>query len=100
MTLTGIREGFINSKVPLIQYTLSLILLTVVFAAVTFCVQFFGSGIFVIGYYMAVLIGILMGLPKSGKNSTNLNEYMTTNSPFFDKGKLVEAMRGSSGLPK
>ena len=99
MTLTGIREGFITSRVPLIQYTASLVILPLVFAAVTFCVQYFGSGIFVIGYYIAVGIGLLMGLPKSGKNPANLNEYMTSNAPFMDRSKLAEAM-GESSTPK
>jgi hypothetical protein len=92
MTLGGLREGFIKNRVPLVQYTISLVLLTVLFIATFLCVRYFGSGIFVIGFYVGIVLALYRGVPDSGANMTNINEFMVKNASYMDKKEIAGAM--------
>jgi hypothetical protein len=92
MTLGGLREGFIKGRSLLLQYILSLIFLSALFIATFLCVRHFGSGIFVIGYYIGIALALYKGLPESGATLANCSEFMVKNARYMDKGSVAAAM--------
>jgi len=82
------RLGIIRGRGPLIPYLGSLIVLPLLFLAIS-------AGVLTwlpdaqIGYWIGVVIVFWLGRGRCGANATNVQEYLETNAEYFD----IEALR-------
>ena len=86
-TLRLRRLGVMRGSGPLVQYCVSLILLPLLFAAVTW-------GVYALlpsaaaGYWVGVAITTLTGLGKCGANPSNIQDYIQSNASHIDTDAL------------
>lgn len=92
LAISGLREGLLTTKAPVIQYAVSLILLPLLFAALTYFLVQHTSAALTIGYGIGVLISLVQGLPKCGRNPANVAEFMRSNAAHMDKAKVAALM--------
>ncbi len=92
LAISGLKEGLLTTKAPIIQYAVSLILLPLIFAALTYFLVRHTPSALTIGYAIGVLISLVQGLPKCGRNPTNIAEFMRTNVQHMDKTKIAALM--------
>lgn len=92
LAISGVREGLLKSKTPIFQYAVSLVLLPLIFAALTYFLVVKAPAALTVGYFIGLLISLVQGLPKCGSNPTNIAEFMQTNAVHMDKAKVAELM--------
>lgn len=92
LAISGVREGLLKSKTPVFQYAASLVLLPLIFVALTYFLIVMTPAALTVGYFIGLLISLIQGLPKCGRNSTNVAEFMQTNAVHLDKAKVAELM--------
>lgn len=92
LAISGVREGLLKSKAPIFQYAASLVLLPLIFAALTYFLVVKAPAALTVGYFIGLLISLVQGLPKCGRNPTNIAEFMQTNAVHLDKAKVAELM--------
>lgn len=94
-TLRLRRLGVLRGSGPMMAYCVSLVLLPLVFAGVTW-------GVYELlpraaaGYWIGIAITTLIGLGKCGANATNIQEYFQNNASHIDSDAL---RRHFPGMP-
>ncbi len=92
LAISGLKEGLLTTKAPVIQYAVSAILLPLIFAALTYFLIRHTPAALSIGYAIGVLISFVQGLPKCGRNPANIAEFIRTNAAHMDKAKIASLM--------
>ena len=86
-TLRLRRLGVLRGSGPLARYCVSFVLLSLVFAGVTWGVYALLPRA-VAGYWVGVAITTLLGLGKCGANPSNIENYLQSNASHLDADAL------------
>lgn len=77
------REGALLSSAPFVRYTVSLVLLSSLFVLVSWSTWHFFPRLFV-GYAIGVVLVLVGGVRKCGRNADNLTNYFQNNATYLN----------------
>jgi len=82
------RKGILTSTAPVSRYTVSLFLLLGLFGLVTWAMWHFFPA-FIWGYIVGVVLTLLPGLRKCGRNQANISDFFEVNDEYVDRRAFI-----------
>lgn len=88
ITIKLTREGVLVRPNPIVKrYFLSIFILLTIFVTMTTLFYLYSPEFIFNGYVVGVVITLILAIGKFGKNQNNIDDFIETNSRYFNKNR-------------